>query len=94
MTTRDLWDRVIAEDEMDGPRAWIQWKGTQACMDVHCSCGYHGHVHGDFAYFYHCRCGKVWSVGQNVRLHALTDDEAKEVLKEGLCIVTDDEGGA
>jgi len=33
-----------------GPHAWIQWKGTDVCMDVRCSCGNHGHVDADFAF--------------------------------------------
>lgn len=40
----------------DGPpHGWIQWKGTDVCMDVYCVCGAHCHVDGDFAY--HVRCG-------------------------------------
>lgn len=27
------------------PNGWIQWKGTDVCMDVYCSCGYHSRVY-------------------------------------------------
>ena len=35
----------------DGPHGWIQWKGTDVCIDLHCECGSHGHVDGDFVYY-------------------------------------------
>jgi len=22
------------------PHGWVQWKGTDVCMDVHCACGH------------------------------------------------------
>jgi len=79
-----MWKRLIAADEMNNPRAWIQWKGTNVCMDVHCECGARGHVDDDFTYFYRCwNCNTLWSVGQNVRLHKLTTAEAADVRREG-----------
>jgi hypothetical protein len=52
-----------------GPHAWIQWKGTNVCMDVHCSCGNLGHVDDDFAYYVRCsNCGKLWAMCANVRM--------------------------
>lgn len=50
--------------------AWIQWKGTEVCMDVHCRCGAHGHVDASFACFYKClACDTTFAVGQTVRLY-------------------------
>ena len=84
----DLWRRLHDVDEMKGPRAWIQWKGTDACMDVYCRCGTHGHVDDEFAYFYLCPgCKQIWAVGSNVRLHELTEDEQEEVRKLDACLV-------
>ena len=58
--------------------AWIQWKGTDVCMDVRCRCGAHGHVDASFAYFYKClACGDTFAVGQTVRLYALDEEYAK-----------------
>lgn len=52
--------------------AWIQWKGTEVCMDVHCRCGHHGHVDAEFAYFYKCpKCHITFCVGQTVRLYPI-----------------------
>lgn len=28
----------------EGPTGFIQWKGTDVCMDVYCKCGYHSHI--------------------------------------------------
>jgi hypothetical protein len=55
------------------PHAWIQWKGTDVCADIHCSCGTHSHFDGDFMYFVRCpQCQKVWEVGTHVTLHEPT----------------------
>lgn len=63
----------------DGAHGWIQWKGTQVCIDLHCTCGHHGHVDGDFFYFYQCpACNKVFAVGQHVKLIELTDKQVQE----------------
>ena len=56
----------------DKPHAWIQWKGTQVCADINCSCGEQSHFDGEFMYFIRCpHCGKVWEVGTHVTLHDL-----------------------
>lgn len=46
---------------------FIQWKGTDVCMDLRCSCGAHNHVHGEFAYFIACgKCGQVYEMGTSI----------------------------
>lgn len=51
------------------PHAFVQWKGTDACMDVHCACGTQGHIDGDFVYAVTCRdCGRKYEVEPFVRL--------------------------
>jgi hypothetical protein len=42
------------------PYGWIQWKGTNVCMDVLCECGYHGHLDAMFAY--HVRCPQCHTI--------------------------------
>lgn len=60
-------------DITSGPHGSIQWKGTDVCMDVHCSCGEHTHVDASFAYIIKCgACGKLWAVCSNVRLVGIT----------------------
>ena len=59
---------------------WVQWKGTNVCMDIHCGCGYHGHVDADFFYFYRCpKCSKLFAVGQVVNMIALTPEQVEFV---------------
>lgn len=61
---------------------WIQWKGTDVCIDLHCSCGHHGHVDGDFFYYYRCpKCQRAYAVGQNVKLIALTPEQTEAAEK-------------
>lgn len=58
---------------------WIQWKGTDVCIDLHCICGTHGHVDGDFMYSVKCKdCGRKYAVGQNIKLIPLDTDELIE----------------
>lgn len=60
------------------PHALIQWKGTQACMDVHCTCGAHIHNDGDFfEYYLECpRCKRLYAVGMVVKLVELPEEHA------------------
>ena len=53
--------------EPDRPRAFIQWKGTDVCMDFHCECGAYCHFDGYFAYTVKCpHCGAVWEMPHNL----------------------------
>ena len=46
---------------------FIQWKGTDVCMDLHCPCGADGHVDASFAYFVRCPdCDTVYELGAQV----------------------------
>lgn len=61
-----------------GPHGSIQWKGTDVCLDVRCSCGEYTHVDAEFAYYIRCgACGKLWAACANIRLVAI---EASEIL--------------
>ena len=83
----DLFSRLLAKDKEHLPKkeshGWIQWKGTEVCIDIHCKCGYLGHFDGDFFYWYKCRkCGRYYSVGQNVVLHEITSKEDIKYVTE------------
>jgi len=63
-----------AYDEMFAPfpgsdaEMFIQWKGTDVCIDFLCPCGGEGHFDGDFAYFIRCpSCRAVYRMGTQVR---------------------------
>lgn len=60
----------------DEPHAWIQWKGTDVCMDIRCPCGELGHIDGLFAYQIKCSaCGQHYAVGTNVVLAPMTEEQ-------------------
>lgn len=57
------------------PYGWIQWKGTSVCMDVHCQCGYHGHIDADFLYYIKCsKCGQIYECDGHIDLISLDFD--------------------
>lgn len=69
------------QDEGDG-RGWVQWKGTNVCIDIHCPCGKVLHFDGSFFYFCQCPyCEKIFAVGQNVRLHAVPSELEEQALE-------------
>lgn len=51
---------------------FIQWKGTDVCMDFHCPCqpeelAYAAHFDGYFAYYLRCpKCNTVYELGTQV----------------------------
>jgi hypothetical protein len=60
------------------PYGWIQWKGTEVCMDISCNCG--ASLHADEEFFYHFKCGKcgtIYAVGQVIKLIPLTPEQIK-----------------
>lgn len=59
-------------------QAFIQWKGTDVCMDFRCECGGGGHVDAMFAYAVRCNdCGTVWEMPSVVFLRKA---ESSDVL--------------
>lgn len=64
----------------------IQWKGTNVCMDVRCSCGAYGHIDAEFFYNYECAaCGAKYAVDSHVALIPLTAEQAQFVDDGGAC---------
>lgn len=52
------------------PYGWIQWKGTEVCMDIHCTCGALLHADEDFFYRFQCgECGQFYEVGMIVKMY-------------------------
>jgi len=74
------------QDKQEGlPHGWIQWKGTDVCMDVHCSCGVLAHIDGDFIYTIKCGgCGKVYCLSGYIEFieiqNGLFEDSAVSVV--------------
>lgn len=65
----------VHDNSAVGPHGWIQWKGTDACVDLHCVCGSHGHFDGFQMYRVQCKdCGRKYVVGQVVKLIEVTPE--------------------
>jgi len=63
----EAWE--MQETYKDNPHGWVQWKGTDVCMEVYCKCGYHSHIDADFAYFVKCpQCGTVYMCNAHIEL--------------------------
>lgn len=74
---REFLDPIYAQDvPKSESSAWIQWKGTDVCMDIHCRCGHMSHFDGDFAYIVECpHCHQAYAMGCNVKMIPLTDEQ-------------------
>jgi hypothetical protein len=60
-------DDGFSYGEVSLPHAFVQWKGTDVCMDFRCDCGADCHFDGDFAYFVRCpKCLTVWQMPWNL----------------------------
>lgn len=57
------------------PNAFIQWKGTDVCMDAYCDCGCHFHIDDCFAYKIKCpSCKTVYACSSHIELIKLEGD--------------------
>lgn len=57
------------------PHGWIQWKGTDVCMDVYCKCGKHFHIDDEFAYFVKCPvCKTIYHCNGHIELIEVIKD--------------------
>ena len=77
-------DATKLEESYEGkPHGWIQWKGTDVCMDIYCKCGHHSHIDADFAYSVECpACGTCYHCNPHVELIELTE-RPTNCLKRG-----------
>jgi len=63
---------------------FIQWKGTDLCMDFHCpKCGDHSHFDGMFGYFIECgECGQRYKMPTDVPVEAVPTEPDQQVLTD------------
>ena len=62
------------------PHGWIQWKGTDVCIDIHCKCGELSHYDGDFMYFIQCPyCNKIYEANGFIKLHEISEKKIREL---------------
>lgn len=82
-TTEDAWK--IQETHEGKPHAWIQWKGTDVCMDVQCKCGNSFHIDTMFAYHVKClSCSTVYMCNGHIELIELEQEPEN-------CVKTEDD---
>jgi hypothetical protein len=59
----------VQEQYKGQPHGWVQWKGTEVCMDIHCKCGDMFHIDASFAYFVKCpTCETVYMCNGHIEL--------------------------
>lgn len=58
------------------PTNFVQWKGTDVCVDLHCTCGRSPHFDGYFLYAWRCACGLVWKMDDRVEMTEMPPEEA------------------
>ena len=82
MTYKEHYEYLEANDHNDP--TFIQWKGTDVCIDIHCpKCGYHSHFDGDFMYYFECpSCHKLFAMGTSVRLIDLPPEHVAFVKED------------
>lgn len=76
----------MSDEEPTAPNVFIQWKGTDACLDLHCVCGVHGHFDGMFAYYLRCNaCGRTYRMPHTLVLTESPDnaEDAQIVFESG-----------
>jgi hypothetical protein len=65
-------EKNMKESSENIPHGFIQWKGTDVCMDVYCKCGYSFHVDGYFSYSVKCpNCQSSYECDSHIKLTEL-----------------------
>ena len=79
-TYKNAWDnQETFETQAHG---WIQWKGTDVCVDIHCECGETSHFDGEFMYVIQCpHCHRKYFANGHIQLIEIDDDEGMSVKK-------------
>ena len=79
---KEAW--YIQDMQTDKPHGWVQWKGTNVCMDIHCKCGFLSHIDDEFAYNVKCpKCGTVYMCNGHIEFIELEEEPEN-------CVVTPD----
>jgi len=66
-TDKDAWDKQETFETQ--PHGWVQWKGTDVCIDIHCDCGEMSHYDGDFMCAIQCPyCNRKYFANGHIQL--------------------------
>lgn len=75
-------DRIISFNPAKDPHGWIQWKGTDVCIDIHCKCGALAHFDGDFMYHIKCPyCGQIYEVNGHIELIPIAEKDLDDPME-------------
>lgn len=86
-----LYDKIYA-NKAKPPYAWIQWKGTDVCADIHCSCGHMSHIDASFAYYVKCpKCGQHYGLCGDIKLVPVSEDELRDDGTHSIVYPTEDD---
>jgi hypothetical protein len=83
----DLYKKVYS-DKTTPPYAWIQWKNTDVCADIHCSCGELSHIDAHCAYYVKCSyCGQIYGLCGDIKLITITQKDFDESGAHKSCLI-------
>lgn len=75
--------------DKERPDAFIQWKGTDACLDLYCTCGGQFHFDGYFAYELTCgACGQTWEFPNTLRVYPVEPSRGLTLVFDSREIIT------
>jgi len=78
----------------NGTHTFVQWQGTNVCMDFHCKCGMHMHFDTDFLFFVQCcGCNTKYIMSSYVRAIEVPPELDEQVSKESCLWTTEGEDG-
>lgn len=64
-------------------KANLQWKGTDACVDIVCGCGEEYHYDGYFMYYVRCnKCKRVYMCSDKIELIECMETPDSECIQE------------
>lgn len=71
------------------PYGLVQWKNTDVCMEIQCTCGTDLHVDGYFAYYVQCpKCGCIFECDPVIHLVELSKAKKTEYERQHWSRVT------
>lgn len=89
------WDQLCRKFSGHGeppegtPHGWIQWKGTDLCMDLRCVCGELSHMDCSSVYLIQCwKCGRIYWMNAHVSLTELTGEDRSAAIRSEFMKIT------
>lgn len=86
----DLHNKIYA-NKSSPPYAWIQFKGSYICADIHCSCGKLLHIDAEFSYYVKCpHCEQIYGLCGDIKLIPITQTEFNDSGVHKSCLIIPD----